>query len=374
MPEQKQTRTFLPGQILLVNPREEKFLESLLSGRFSEKFIAKTLPQIKSGFDSEQPYLFEIGEGTRTNTFSALWVGLKTLKRQDFILIFFPLFLILTKNMSQGLLPQILPFFLILPGLIALVFSLRFRNQYVDHLRGMDRWNPESAQSPLMLGKLRAYELNRWSLIFLILATICLLPLLWLQPELLMLALPGVVLAVYTQYFRISAFKEKTYGEVLVFILFGPLFLSGLELAMFRRVQLSTLFDGFLIGLSSMFLLNLKVFSNFLFLSQLKSQNTLVKFGFDRARRYLIALGLLILFTFAIGEAYFHQGLLRWVPLVLAILLPFVYGNFFLRCESPAGSEVQQLRVKGTEAVYWMYLCWIGIHLWQVFVHGMMGL
>lgn len=368
-------RSLAPGQILRVPAGEEKALRSLLRGDFSKNLIARTVPQMKIEVGARQSYVFEIVEAPSSSGLQRFVTGLRLLKRQDLILIFFPFLLVLLTNLRMGLVPPTSALLLCFSGLLSMTLSLRFRNEYVDHLRGTDRWNPEFSRSPLVRGDLRALEMNHWALAFLGMALLSLLGLLFLNPMLALVAAPAAILALYSQYFHLSAFKEKPYGEVLIFVLFGPLFLSGIELALFQRVQAWTLAYGFLVGLSSMFLLNLKVFANFLFLSQMESQNTLIRYGFDRSKNYLLFLEVLIFVTFFAYQSWLLKSTsLSWLGLiVLGLLLSGVFLRSLLahrKCQSSAGSTSGLLRDRGTESIYVIYLLWLGIQLWLAFVPG----
>ena len=363
------------GQILRVSPQDEKACRSLLRGDFSTEWCARTVPQMKMESGSRQSYVFEIIPDPGWSGPHKFLVALKTLKRQDFILLFFPLLLVLFQNLKMDLLPKLSNLLLCFVGLISLVLSLRFRNEYVDHLRGTDRWNPEFARSPLFQGHLRAFEINRWAFVFLGLAFLSLLGLLFSNPYIALIAVPAGLLAFYTQYFHLSTFKERPYGEVLVFALFGPLFLSGLELSLFQRVQFWNFVDGFIVGLTSMFLLNLKVFSNFLYLAQVHSQNTLIRFGFDRSKEYLFFSHSLILILFCIYQFFVFRNELGGSFILfglaaMSVILSIRFWLVYKLCQSSAGSAVKWIQGRGTESIYFIYLTWLGLQLWLVFAIG----
>lgn len=361
---------FTPGEFVTVHRDDVSLRKRLLSGVFSKTLMARSLPQLNVD-NRKNNMTFEIVVATPVGFFQNLMLYFNVLKRQDFILVFFPLILIMLKNFSADLLPEPLALMLVFFGLVSFVMSLRFRNQYLDHMRGVDRLSLSGSKNPLLRGQLRAYKMNRVSIVLLLFAVASVLPILYFNLALFVIVVPALLLGLYAQYFNVSAFKEKTAGEVLVFILFGPFLTSGLEMSLYGRVFGTTMWMGFILGMSTMFLLNLKVFSNIMYLTQLQSQNTLVKMGFDRAKLYLLLQWILTLGSFAVVGFVSAELGVALVALALVVLILIYYLRFFKSCQSPTGSEIQIFRARMTESVYLVYVLWLGIYLWQIFVRKM---
>lgn len=355
------------GQILSID-RGTSEGQSILTGSFSTEWVAVPVSSLNAGMSLNSNHLtLQLYRYQKLSPFSFCWTLLGMIKKQDWILIYFPVLILLMKNFRNKQVLSVDTVVLTLIGLFFLMLSLRIKNHVADHLTGIDRLNPDVQQEPLMQGKMKVTELNTAAYVTLGLGAFLSVPLIWMNPWVLVFLIPAVVLGLFVQFFNISKFKSDKLGEFFIFCLFGPLYISGLDMVLIQQVQAETIYIGFYSGLCSVFLLNLRVFSNFLFMAQVHSQNSLISMGFDRAKSYLQFLMLVILCSFLVYLYLFFTQ--EWVALAALLgTAGFWWLSRHLRsCDSPVSSRTKSMKEDLAQFVYGLHLIWITAFVLQVF-------
>lgn len=353
------SKAYHEGQILSVSRVTEEG-RHILEGTFSHDLVAVPMMSLNTGVSlhsAQLPVQFQKYSKQSLFVFLKLFFGM--VKRQDYILIYFPVLILLLKNLQNG---RFVPFdnlLCLLVSLFFLIVSLRAKNHVADHLSGLDRLNPDLAHEPLMVGKVKAWELNQASYVSLGLGALFALPLIWQTPLVLVFLLPAVALGVFVQYLHLSKFKSDKWGEFFLFCLFGPLYISGLDLVLAQQIQAETFLIGFYIGLCSVYLLDLRVFSNFLFMSEVHSQNSLIAMGFDKSKIYLQSLMVLIVGTFVLEQYLFGSFFQTVAAVGLGIILMLWLGAHLRSCDSPVNSKTKTIKQDLAQLVYGLHLLWI---------------
>ncbi len=367
MAEKTQVSQFTEGQILSID-RTTKDGKSILNGSFSADYVAIPVPSLNAGLSLNSTHLtLKVHRYRKLSRLAFFWSLLGMMKRQDLILIYFPVLILLLKdfNQIQGTSADVL--ILTLMGLFFLILSLRIKNHVADHLTGIDRLNPETQQEPLMQGQIKITELNVAAFITLGLAAIFSIPLIFITPMVLIFLIPAVALGLFVQFFNISKFKSDKLGEFFIFCLFGPLYISGLDMVFIQQVQAETIYIGFYIGLCTVFLLNLRVFSNFLFMAQVHSQNSLIAMGFDRAKSYLQFLMFAILISFVVYQFLFYRAEGALASVILGGAGFWWFRRRLISCDSPVSSRVPSMKRDLAQFVYGFHLIWLLTFLLRAF-------
>ena len=355
------------GQILSVD-RTTIQGQKLLNGDFSKEYVAVPVLSLNAGLSlGSNAVTLQIQQYHELSRTSFFWALLKMTKRQDWILIYFPVLILLLKNIRDKQFVSVDSIFCLILGLLFLILSLRIKNHVADHLTGIDRLNPETQQEPLMQGKIKVTELNKAAYFTLAISALMSLPFIVQTPLILVFLLPAVVLGLFVQFFNISKFKSDKMGEFFIFCLFGPLYVSGLDMVLIQQVQAETLYIGFYIGLCSVFLLNLRVFSNYLFMAEVHSQNTLIAMGFDRAKNYLQFLMVFLVTAFAFYQFLFISHFWGAISIIVGGLGFWWLSRHLRSCDSPVSSRTRQMKDDLAQIVYGLHLVWIFILLRQVF-------
>lgn len=354
-----QANEYRDGAILTVD-RSTDLGKSILSGTFAEHVVALPLPSLNTGVSIRSSFVpVRLQTYQSMKLFSFMKMLLSMVKRQDYILIYFPVLILLLKNMPHQQVMAVDSIFLVLVSLFFLMLSLRIRNHAADHLSGVDRLNPDLMNEPLMQGKVKVFELNQASYASLGLAIVCALPLIWQMPLILLFLLPATLLGIFVQFLHLSQFKSDKWGEFFLFCLFGPLYVSGLDLVFIQQIQAETIFIGFYIGICSVYLVDLRIFSNFLFMAEVHSENTLIAMGFDRAKTYLQFLMSVIAVTFIVEQFLFGSVVFGMISMVVGCCL-FIWLSRHLRsCDSPMNSRTKNIKRDLAQFVYGLHLIWI---------------
>lgn len=266
------------------------------------------------------------------------------IKLRSYLLILLPLLFVIVKNFIADRFND--PFSLCFAA-VAMLFlyaGVNIRNDVVDHVSGFDRVNVPYTEKPILQGWISAAKSNVWAWIFIMVAFIFSLPVLILQSE--ETRVLGVVLALVFlgKIFRGSFYKEKHFGELILFLLMGPGIVIGYQVALGAGIDTEVLAFGFMWGTAVLFLLHVNNFCHLLTSSQAQVQNTMTKLGFDRAKIFLQAWWLLYLTEYFVFHWFYSNSF--WTSFGTGILFLSSYALFIKisRIRSPLGSDLKQLR------------------------------
>lgn len=351
------------GQLLTLEKSHPKFTE-FLEGTFSDEFSAIPLETLNAN-QTNEIVTFKILKKSEIEKPSALVVWLKALRLRSFIIVVFPLFLVLVKNsVDKVILDPWLVFFAVL-GVLTLFASVSLQNDYQDHMLGIDRINPESGSRVLQKAWLTAYQVKLASRLFLILALICGLPLIFVFPKLVIVSFLTAVIGGWALFQKNGGFKNFEGGELLLGFLVGPLLCSGLDIALTSRLKLETLFLGTIWGGLILFPLHLTNLENIMMNSKAQLTNMIAVRGFDKGRRFVHRWWLGTLTLFIIYHFLFSGKFWTWFWGLSLVFISMRFSMKLLSLTSPIGSELGRVKKRGQylfliTCFFWTFEClWI---------------
>ncbi|MFS4458436.1 prenyltransferase [Bdellovibrio sp. HCB2-146] len=284
-------------------------------------------------------------------------VALQTLRIRSFLLILVPLFLILTKNLSDETMRDPQAAILATIGVVFAFLAMNLRNDFMDHMKGVDRVFEKSGSRAIQNGWVRAITVKKLSSMFLVLAALTSLPLIYTYPDLGIVIGIAALVGMWAQFKKQNSFKYQRGGEISLFLMSGPLLTVGYQLAMGAPFDMESFWIGCVYGWLVLFVVHLKNFSNILPSSQAGFSNTVNWLGFDKSRRMLalwwgLFIGFNVIYHF--NFAGFYWGF--YLSLGLALISVHFVGKL-KAISSPAGSEMRDIFRRG----YALYLLAVGL-------------
>ena len=232
------------------------------------------------------------------------------------------------------------------------IFSL---NDYVDHMTGVDRLGEKSGSRVIQEGDIKAYHALRFSLGALLLSICLSVPLILLNPVLLIFGLLATIFGAFGYVYARSGYRRLVLGGLSVFTVFGPLLVVGT--AMLTQQDLDWTKHGVdLFWMSMIFGFCATMYSQSRQLSsqlvdhQVGIRTLAVRLGFDGAKYWLLFLSHI---TMAMALFFWsRQGLVevQWLLPAYATFVGVRFSRFIWRIQSPVGSRTAKL---GSEAIYY---------------------
>lgn len=354
---------FQSGQLLTLAKSDQKF-EQFLEGTFSKDFVALPIETLNAN-QSNEIVTFKLIKKSEIDkpSFFATWT--KALRLRSFIIVLFPLFLVLVKNsVDKVILDPWLVLFAVL-GVLGLFAAVSLQNDYQDHILGIDRINPQAGSRVLQQGWLTARQVKNASRLFLAISAICGLPLLFVFPKLLIITILTAVIGGWALFQKNGGFKNFEGGELLLGFLVGPLLCSGLDIALTSRLKLETFFLGVIWGALALFPLHLTNLENIMVNSRAQLTNMVATRGFDKGRRFIHHWWLGTLSLFIIYHFLFSGKFWTWFWGLTLVFVSMRFSMKLLSLTSPIGSEMGRVRKRGQylfliTCIVWAFECmWI---------------
>lgn len=267
------------------------------------------------------------------------------LKLKSYVLILFPLFFVLVKNISAETFYDPVSLTFAVVSLLFIYGGLNMRNDVADHVSGFDRVNTSVKLKPINAGWVTAAQLSKLSWIAIFFAVLLALPVLLLQFETWKIVAISSPLLVAGQFLQKNSYKEKWFGELVLFFLMGIGVAAGLQLAMGAGVDAQVIAFGLFWGSVVVFLMHVNNFSHLMTSTQAGIKNSITKLGFDRSKIFLALWWCACLFLWTWFHLNFGVGFWKWFGSVclLAVTLPFFI--LLYRTRSPIGSDSVYFRV-----------------------------
>lgn len=344
------------SELITLSKRNKEF-ESYLLGTFSQTHRA--LPQ----------QTLNVNSASETVTFRIVpldqiqkpkwWVQVSQIyKVRSFLLILLPIVLILTKNIDDHTMQDPVTSLIATVGVLLAFISINLRNDYMDHMKGVDRVLERSGSRAIQSGWITAAQVKTCSTVFLVLALLCAVPLAFAYPELLGVFAASLAIGLWAQFKKQNSFKYRIGGEIALFVMLGPLLTVGFQMAMGVSPDMESFWLGCVWGWLVLFVVHLRNFMNIFPSSQAGFTNTVNWLGFDKARR-LIAIWWILFVVFNLVYHLTYAG--SYWGVYLTAVLAFVSGNFIFKLKaisSPVGSEMRSVFRSG------FYLFLIAIGMW----------
>lgn len=349
---------------LTLSKTETKF-QSYLSGRFSNSEVAIPTRSLEVSTSGEQ-VTFLLKPKTLLG-FKAWLEILPRLFRFNLLsLSFAPVLVVWASSGATALTWSSISAAL---GLLCFHCGIFALNDYVDHIRGLDRVSDTAGSRVIQSGSVPAYLVARIAVGILVLAVVFGLPAVLTDSNLLSIGLAAFTLGVFGYSFARSGWRRVLVGSFSVFVTFGPLLtLSAFEL--FQRPITAENFSEFIL-LSTFFGWAASLYSRSRQLGSAmvdhlaKVHTFATRVGFDRARQFLIFDCLTFIgFFFYLWSTQFSE--LQLLVLALAILwVGLKLVALVFKIKSPLSSAAQAVPSQVLHVQMAMTLALIFGYLWN---------
>lgn len=285
----------------------------------------------------------------------------QTLKIRSFLLILTPLFLVITKNIADGTLNDPFATLIATLGVLLAFIAVNLRNDYMDHMKGIDRVIQKSGSRAIQNGWVTAAQIKFYSSWFLGAALLLAIPLAMAYPILIFIFALAMGVGLWAQFQKQNSFKYQIGGEFSLFLMFGPLLTVGFQLAMGAPFDNESLWIGCVWGWLVLFIVHLRNFSNIFSCGQAGFKNTVTWLGFDKSRR-MLAIWWVLFLVFNVAYHLIYAGLYWGFYLALALVI--ISGNFIVKLKnisSPMGGELKNLYQSG----FYLFLITIGLWVFE---------
>ena len=306
--------------------------------------------EIKSISDITRPSLFKL--------------AMYLLKVRAFILVLFPLFLLLVKNSVDKTIKDPLVVLISTLGILSAYIAVNLRNEFTDHMKGLDRVNPQAGSRVIQNGWMTAAEVRRWAHFFVLMATLFSAMVIFAFPQVLGVVLLTFITSVWAQFLKKGSFKYHKGGEIFVFLLLGPLLSTGYQISVSGFWDIESLYLGFIWGWLVVFLQHIKNFEYILINAQAGFHNTVTWLGFDRSKTFLKIWWALFVIQFL--AYHYHYAGIFWTWFLGAVLV-FCTMPFFIglgQLHSSVGSDLIRVRRLGYSLVLLALFLWASENIW----------
>lgn len=352
------------NQFITLSKNSPEF-ESYLLGTFADDRRALPVESLNVNSASEM-VTFKVVSLSNLNRPSAWYIALKSLKVRGFLLLLVPMFLVLTKNMVDNSLRDTSTTIFASLGLIFSFIAMNLRNDFMDHIKGIDRIFSYAGSRAIQNGWLTAIQVKNYSVWFLLLAMLCAVPVIFSYPEVTVLIFSAMAIGLWAQFKKQNSFKYRIGGEVAMFLLLGPLLTVGYQLSMGAQFDWESFYLGCVWGWGVLFVLHLRNFTNILISSQAGFQNTINWLGFDKSRRLLAFWWL----SFVLVNLFYHYAYagIYW-GFYLSVTVLMVSASFISKLKtisSPVGSELRHVFRYGFSLFLVTVSLWVFECLWYL--------
>jgi len=344
------------SELITLSQSSPKF-ESYLLGNFAKNKRALPLQTLNVNSAAET-VTFKIVDVKDIQKPPLLVRWAMLLKVRSFLFLLVPLFLVLTKNIADETRIDPLMTAVATAGVFLAFIAVNLRNDFIDHMRGVDRVLDRSGSRAIQRGWTTASRVKHLSSFFIILALLCGVPVIVAVPAVGEIVGAAAVIGLWAQFRKRNSFKYRIGGELVLFIMLGPLLTVGYQLAMGAQLDAEVCWLGCLWGWLILFIVQLKNFTHIFVSSQAHFTNTVTWLGFDKSRRMLAMWwGLFILFNlmYHIKFAGFYWG---WFITASLAIFSIRFILQLKTISSPVGSELRHVFRSG----YGLFL--LTIALW----------
>jgi 1,4-dihydroxy-2-naphthoate octaprenyltransferase len=337
--------------------------ESYLLGTFSRTHRALPIRTLNANSLNET-VTFEIKPLSEIKTPVFALVLLQLLKARTFILVLFPVYLLLVKNNADKTIKDPIVVMISTFGILAAFIAVNLRNDYTDHMKGLDRINPRAGSRVIQKGWMTAAQVRHWAHFFVVLALVLSSLVIFAFPMVIGVVMLTILVGIWAQFLKKGSFKYQKGGEFFVFLLLGPLLTTGYQISISGFWDLESLYLGLIWGWVVVFLQHIKNFEFIMINAQAGFHNTVTWLGFDKTKILLKTWWLLFLAMF-LGFHFRYAGAF-WMWFLGAVLV-FCSAPFFLslnRLRSSVGSDMVRTRKIGYNLVLITLFFWAAENIW----------
>jgi 1,4-dihydroxy-2-naphthoate octaprenyltransferase len=356
------------SRFVTLSKKDSEF-QSYLLGTFSETERALPIQSLNVNTLNEQ-VTFKIVpiSSLAMPTFMQKWLTI--LRVHTLTLVLLPIFLVLVKNLADAERFNYVVALCSCVGVALLHCAVNLRNDFYDHLSGIDRVNPERGSRAIQQGWITASQVKKLSWFIMILSLVAGLPALVNEPRLILLVALSAIGVFWGYSASPSGFKYPRWNEFGAFILLGPLLTVGFEMSGKRDFDFETVFLGSLCGWLTVFLIHLKNFESILVQSQAELRNTINWLGFDKAKKMLLLWWLTFIFLFSSYHSLYSG---KFWTVVSTLFVSIASIPFMIRLssmESPIGSQITLLIRRGRFLYFTTLSIWLIENIWVWIDHN----
>ena len=363
-----------PQRRLITLKKTDADFQSYLMGTFSDLDVALPIKSLNLGTQNET-VTFEIiptNEVQRPNYF-IYWLHL--IKYKSYLYFFLPLFFVLTKNFVDDSIKAPLSLLFAVVGGLLIYAGFNIRQDVNDHVSGFDRIFPSHSAKPIHKGWISAAEASflSWFLVGIGIG-IC-IPSFIFQKELIRVALVLGIIFIAARFAHRNSFKTKELGEIALFLLAGPGISSAFQVALGGGVDTEILGFGLLWGWAVLFIVHLNNFVYLMDSEKFGLENAMIKYGFDRSKKFLIVWWLGFIFLWILYHYFYGATYMTWFTSSLLMFWSVPTLIKFAEIQSPLGSDLFEARNKGKRNFYLMVMLFCFEQMLYVVVkNGWIGL
>lgn len=338
-----------------------------LKGSFSKTERAIPIQSLNVSSLSEQVTFQVVPVNTIvTPAFFKKWADIFRLNH--LLWVAFPIFLVLAKVSWDEV--EWDPLLAILAGFSVLFLAVAafLRNDYQDHMSGIDRIHPRGGTRAIQKGWVTAEATRSWSWVYLGLGGAFGVPALWVFPELVVYGLIPVLWFSLLKLSKQKGFQYLQSAEWMALLLFGPLLTLGYQVAIGAGYDLEALWMGILTGMLFVFGVHFKNFEALFFHSHSGFQNTMSRLGFEGGKKFLEMWWWAFVVLMAGFQWVYHTP--EWF-LVFALapgLAGAVLATRLRHLRSPSGSEMAKVILLGERVRRVTLVLWGLETLWYLFL------
>lgn len=351
------------SELITLSKKDPRF-RAYIEGTFSDEMRALPIQSLNVNTDAEQVTFRLFPREALTPSFWGLhW--LQVLKVRNFLLVAFPIFLVFIKNGMQQTLKDPVTGLLSALGALSLMAAANLRNDYRDHLSGLDRLHPSSGSKAIQKGWVTAAQVRRWSVVYLVLGVLLGLRSVWLYPAIVFWVGVSALLGILGLTSFEMGLKYRRWSEWTVFLLLGPMLTTGIQFSMGHGFDWESLALGVLTGWIFVFYLHLKNFEQLMVNNQAQFENTMTWLGFEKGKRWLLFWWLLFVILFLSYQFFYHPPFWWGIFLAACLLVSLPLVKILKRLKSPLGSSMKTLMVIGQQALLFLMGLWMVESLWE---------
>ncbi len=355
-------------ELITLSKSDPRFTD-YIEGTFSKEHRALPLQSLNVNTSSEQ-VTFQILPKTQIQPPFLGLHWLQVLKVRNLLMVAFPIFLVFLKNWKAGTLRDPITGGLSALGALFLMTAVNLRNDYLDHLSGLDRLHPNSGSHAIQKGWVTARQVHQWSFLYLALGISFGLPALIHYPQILILVGAFALLGIFGMTSFKMGLKYRRWSEWTVFLLLGPALTVGMQFAMGGSFDFTVLYLGALTGWLAMFYLHIKNFEQLMVNDKARFENTVTWLGFEKSKAWLIFCWVALVAGLCIEQLQSANAF--WTALI--VIVASVASVFFipplLSLQSPVGSQMTMVAQRGQKAILAVVAAWTLELLWMAWIGG----
>lgn len=352
---------------LITLKKTDADFQRYLMGTFSDLEVAIPTQSLNLGTQNET-VTFEIipvEEIKRPNYF-VYWLHL--IKLKSFLFFVFPLFIVLTKNFVDDRMNDPASLLYTVIGGLLIYAGFNIRQDVNDHVSGFDRVFHATAPKPISKGWISASEASFLSWFLIGIGLLVCIPSFILQRELVRVAVALGAIFILGRFASRNSFKTKEVGEIAMFLLAGPGISSAFQVALGSGIDTEILAFGVLWGTAVLFLVHLNNFIYLMDSEKLGLENAMIKYGFDRSKKFLILWWMAIIALWIAFHYFYAATYMTWFTSSLLAFWSIPTLIKFAEIQSPVGSDLVEAHNKGRRNFDLMIMLFCMEHLWYITV------